>query len=212
MIRTLTSSAVLALSLLSAASLVNAQPWVAGEHYRVLDNPVRTASDNGVEVAEVFWYGCPHCYNFKPLAEAWEAEAPDYINYVKLPAALGRSWEPHAYAFYALEAMGELEKVHDALFDALAGERRPLNTPEALADFVAGYGVNAEKFLENYNSFGVRARVQQAQAKIRGARITGTPTMLVDGKYVVSASMAGSHENTLKVVEYLAEKERSGSE
>ncbi|MCG8523061.1 MAG: thiol:disulfide interchange protein DsbA/DsbL [Pseudomonadales bacterium] len=212
MIRTLTSSAVLALSLLSAASLVNAQPWVAGEHYRVLDNPVRTASDSGVEVAEVFWYGCPHCYNFKPLAEAWEAEAPDYINYVKLPAALGRSWEPHAYAFYALEAMGELDKVHDALFDALAGERRPLNTPEALADFVAGYGVNAEKFLENYNSFGVRARVQQAQAKIRGARITGTPTMLVDGKYVVSASMAGSHENTLKVVEYLAEKERSGSE
>lgn len=212
MIRTLTSSAVLALSLLSAASLVNAQPWVAGEHYRVLDNPVRTASDNGVEVAEVFWYGCPHCYNFKPLAEAWEAEAPDYINYVKLPAALGRSWEPHAYAFYALEAMGELDKVHDALFDALAGERRPLNTPEALADFVAGYGVNAEKFLENYNSFGVRARVQQAQAKIRGARITGTPAMLVDGKYVVSASMAGSHENTLKVVEYLAEKERSGSE
>ncbi|WP_303292994.1 MULTISPECIES: thiol:disulfide interchange protein DsbA/DsbL [Marinobacter] len=212
MIRTLTSSAVLALSLLSAASLVNAQPWVAGEHYRVLDNPVRTASDNGVEVAEVFWYGCPHCYNFKPLAEAWEAEAPDYINYVKLPAALGRSWEPHAYAFYALEAMGELDKVHDALFDALAGERRPLNTPEALADFVAGYGVDAEKFLENYNSFGVRARVQQAQAKIRGARITGTPTMLVDGKYVVSASMAGSHENTLKVVEYLAEKERSGSE
>ena len=212
MIRTLTSSAVLALSLLSAASLVNAQPWVAGEHYRVLDSPVRTASDNGVEVAEVFWYGCPHCYNFKPLAEAWEAEAPDYINYVKLPAALGRSWEPHAYAFYALEAMGELDKVHDALFDALAGERRPLNTPEALADFVAGYGVNAEKFLENYNSFGVRARVQQAQAKIRGARITGTPTMLVDGKYVVSASMAGSHENTLKVVEYLAEKERSGSE
>ena len=212
MIRTLTSSAVLALSLLSAASLVNAQPWVAGEHYRVLDNPVRTASDNGVEVAEVFWYGCPHCYNFKPLAEAWEAEAPDYINYVKLPAALGRSWEPHAYAFYALEAMGELDRVHDALFDALAGERRPLNTPEALADFVAGYGVNAEKFLENYNSFGVRARVQQAQAKIRGARITGTPTMLVDGKYVVSASMAGSHENTLKVVEYLAEKERSGSE
>ncbi|WP_041655132.1 thiol:disulfide interchange protein DsbA/DsbL [Marinobacter nauticus] len=212
MIRTLTSSAVLALSLLSAASLVNAQPWVAGEHYRVLDNPVRTASDNGVEVAEVFWYGCPHCYNFKPLAEAWEAEAPDYINYVKLPAALGRSWEPHAYAFYALEAMGELDKVHDALFDALAGERRPLNTPEALADFVAGYGVDAEKFLENYNSFGVRARVQQAQAKIRGARITGTPTMLVDGKYVVSASMAGSHENTLKVVEYLAEKERGGSE
>lgn len=212
MIRTLTSSAVLAISMLSAASVAQAQAWVAGEHYRVLDNPVRTAADEGVEVAEVFWYGCPHCYTFKPLAEAWEEDASEYINYVRLPAALGRSWEPHAYAFYALEAMGALDKVHDALFDALAGERRPLNSPEALADFVSGYGVDAEQFLKNYNSFGVRARVQQAQSKIRGARITGTPAMLVDGKYVVSASMAGSHENVLKVVEYLAEKERDGSE
>ena len=116
-------------------------------------------------MAEVFWYGCPHCYNFKPLAEAWEAEAPDYINYVKLPAALGRSWEPHAYAFYALEAMGELDKVHDALFDALAGERRPLNTTDALADCVAGYGVNAEKSLDNYNSFGGLARGTEARTK-----------------------------------------------
>ncbi|OZB14165.1 MAG: disulfide bond formation protein DsbA, partial [Marinobacter sp. 34-60-7] len=116
---------------------------------------------------------------------------------------------PHAYAFYALEAMGELDKVHDALFDALAGERRPLNDAETLGDFVASYGVDAATFVETYNSFGVRARVQQAQAKIRGARVTGTPTMLVDGKYVVTASMAGSHENVLKVVEYLAEKEHA---
>ncbi|HET8850619.1 MAG TPA: thiol:disulfide interchange protein DsbA/DsbL [Marinobacter sp.] len=201
------------LAALLAAPLATAQStWEEGTHYRELSNPVRTASDSGVEVAEIFWYGCPHCYNFKPLAEAWEAQAPDYVNYVKLPAALGASWEPHAYAYYALEAMGELDKVHDALFDALAGERRPLNDAEALGDFVAGYGVDAETFVETYNSFGVRARVQQAQAKIRGARVTGTPTMLVDGKYVVTASMAGSHENVLKVVEYLAEKEHAAAQ
>src|SRR5690554_210464 len=117
-------SAVVFIVALVAASLAHAQPWQEGTHYRTLDNPVRTASDSGVEVAEVFWYGCPHCYNFKPLAEAWEESAPEYISYVRLPAALGKSWEPHAYAFYALDAMGELDKVHDALFDALAGERR----------------------------------------------------------------------------------------
>lgn len=211
MIRTFGSAAVLALSLF-AATAASAQSWQDGTHYRTLDNPVRTASDNGVEVAEVFWYGCPHCYNFKPLAEAWEENAPGYVDYVRLPAALGRSWEPHAYAFYALEAMGELDNVHDALFEALAGDRRPLNSAETLADFVAGYGVDAEEFVDTYNSFGVRARVQQAQAKIRGARITGTPTMLVNGKYVTSASMAGSHENVLKVVEYLAEQERGEAE
>jgi thiol:disulfide interchange protein DsbA len=211
MFRNFAAMTLLAVSLLSSAA-VNAQSWQDGTHYRTLDNPVRTATEEGVEVAEVFWYGCPHCYNFKPLAENYEENAPEYVNYVRLPAALGRSWEPHAYAFYALEAMGELDKAHDALFEALASERRPLNDAESLADFVAQYGVDAEEFVSTYNSFGVRARVQQAQAKIRGARITGTPTMLVDGKYVTSASMAGGHENVLKVVEYLAERENSAAE
>ncbi|NWO05611.1 MAG: thiol:disulfide interchange protein DsbA/DsbL [Alteromonadaceae bacterium] len=211
MFRNFAAMTLLAVSLLSSAA-VHAQSWQDGTHYRTLDNPVRTATEEGVEVAEVFWYGCPHCYNFKPLAESYEESAPEYVNYVRLPAALGRSWEPHAYAFYALEAMGELDKAHDALFEALASERRPLNDAESLADFVAEYGVDAEEFVSTYNSFGVRARVQQAQAKIRGARITGTPTMLVDGKYVTSASMAGGHENVLKVVEYLAERENSAAE
>lgn len=211
MIRTLGTVVVFALSM-AVGAVAQAQSWVENTHYRTLDNPVRTASDEGVEVAEVFWYGCPHCYTFKPLIESWADQAPDYVNFVKLPAALGQSWEPHAYAFYALEAMGELDKVHDALFTALAGERRPLNSPEALADFVSGHGVDAEEFLNNYRSFGVRARVQQAQAKIRGARITGTPTMLVNGKYVVSASMAGGHEAVLSVVDYLVEQERAAAE
>jgi protein dithiol oxidoreductase (disulfide-forming) len=186
----------------------NAQSYEEGRDYVVLDTPVRTASEMGVEVAEVFWYGCPHCYAFKPLIENWAETIPDYVNYVKIPAALGASWEPHAKAFYALEAMGELDKVHDALFDALAGERRPLNSGEALADFVAQHGVDGEAFLQNYNSFGVNARMQQAQSKIRGARVTGTPTVLVNGKYRVTASMAGSHEAVLDVVDYLVEKER----
>ncbi|TGN38734.1 thiol:disulfide interchange protein DsbA/DsbL [Marinobacter confluentis] len=200
----------LALSLLTLVFMAqaNAQSYEEGRHYVALDVPVRTASDTGIEVAEVFWYGCPHCYEFKPLIENWAENKPDDVNYVKIPAALGKSWEPHARAFYALEAMGELDKVHDALFEALAGERRPLNSGEALADFVAQYDVDGEAFLKNYNSFGVNARMQQAQSKIRGARVTGTPTVLVAGKYRVTASMAGSHEAVLDVVNYLVEQER----
>jgi len=209
MIRLIRNAAlsILAMSFIAQASAAN---WEEGTHYQVLDTPVRTASESGIEVAEVFWYGCPHCYTFKPLVESWAEDLPEDVNYVKIPAALGRSWEPHAKAFYALEAMGQLDKVHDALFDALAGERRPLNSGEALADFVAGYGVDGEEFLKHYNSFGVNAKMQQAQAKIRGARVTGTPTMLVDGKYRVTASMAGSHEAALEVVDYLIEQERAG--
>ncbi|WP_417544914.1 thiol:disulfide interchange protein DsbA/DsbL [Marinobacter sp.] len=208
MFRALRTVALL-LSVFAVFGQANAADWKEGTHYKKLDTPVRTDSGSRVEVVEVFWYGCPHCYNFKPLAESWEAKAPDYVDYVRLPAALGRSWEPHARAFYALEAINALDKLHDALFDALAGERRPLNDGESLADFVAGYGVDREEFLDSYNSFGVNARMQQAQAKIRGARITGTPTMLVNGKYTVSASMAGSLERVLEVVDYLVAREHN---
>ena len=207
MIRTLGTAAFMAM-IFAFGVPASAETWEEGTHYQELDTPVRTDSDGEIEVAEVFWYGCPHCYNFKPIVEAWEKDLSDDVRFVMMPAALGRSWEPHARAYYALEAMGELEKVHDALFDALAGERRPLNPPEALADFVAGYGVDAESFLSNYQSFGVNARMQQAQSKIRGARITGVPTMLVNGKYKVSASMAGGHEAVLEVVDYLIARER----
>lgn len=205
-------TAVLLLSALAIFGQAHAADWQEGTHYKKLDTPVRVDSEAGVEVAEVFWYGCPHCYNLKPLAESWEAQAPDYVDYVRIPAALGRSWEPHAKAFYALEAMGSLDKLHDALFEALAGQHRPLNDGESLAKFVEGYGVNGDEFLNNYNGFGVNARMQQAQAKIRGARVTGTPTMLINGKYTTSASMAGSLEAMLEVVDYLVEKEHAAQQ
>jgi len=211
MIRTFAVAAMVSV-LMSLSVAAHAETWKEGVHYRRLDTPVRTENPDRIEVAEVFWYGCPHCYHLKPLAEAWEAQAPDYVDYVRIPAALGRSWEPHARAFYALKAMNALnEKLHSALFDALAGERRPLNDGESLAKFVAGYGVDADKFLDAYNSFGVNTWLQQAQAKIRGARITGTPSMLVNGKYVVTASMAGSAQAMLQVVDYLVEKEHSAA-
>ncbi|MGO2134486.1 thiol:disulfide interchange protein DsbA/DsbL [Marinobacter sp.] len=210
MFRALRTS-VLLLAALAVFGQASAADWKEGTHYKKLNTPVRTGDDSRVEVAEVFWYGCPHCYNFKPLAESWEAKAPDYVDYVRIPAALGRSWEPHARAFYALEAMNSLDKVHDALFEALAGQHQPLNDGESLADFVANYDVDHDKFLNNFNGFGVNARMQQAQSKIRGARITGTPTMLVNGKYTVSASLAGSLEAMLEVVDYLVEQEHAAN-
>ncbi|WP_336365706.1 thiol:disulfide interchange protein DsbA/DsbL [Marinobacter sp. C2H3] len=198
---------VFALMLSGVASAQEA-PFQEGKDYLKLSTPVQTQSDSGVEVAEVFWYGCPHCLRFKPQVEAWAKQAPDYVNFVLLPAALGKSWEPHARAFYALEAMdARTQAVHDALYEALAGEHKPLNDGESLAKFLGTQGVDAEEFLKNYNSFGVNTMLQKAQAKVRGARITGTPTMLVAGKYTITASQAGSFEKMLQVVDYLVKKE-----
>lgn len=185
--------------------------WQEGKHYERLGTPVNTFSDDKIEVAEVFWYGCPHCYSLKPVIEAWEEDLAEDINFVLLPAALGRNWEPHAYAFYASEALGAYDKTHDALFEALAGERRQLDSAEKLADYLAEHDVDRDAFIKAYNSFGVNAKVQQAQAIIRGARVTGVPTLLVNGKYKTSSSMAGGHEAMLDVVDYLVEKEREAT-
>ncbi|MDX1756386.1 MAG: thiol:disulfide interchange protein DsbA/DsbL [Marinobacter sp.] len=200
--------------LLVATFAVQAEPqWQEGRHYERLEDPIRTTSEDRIEVLEVFWYGCPHCYDFKPLVEAWEEDLPEDVEFAMLPAALGRTWEVHARTFYALEALGEMNPTtNDALFDAIAGERRPLNNVEALAGFLADYDVDPEAFTKAFNSFGVNARFQQAQAKVRGARITGVPTMLVNGKYKVSGSTAGGHEQMIEVVDYLIEQERAAVE
>ncbi|SFL85788.1 thiol:disulfide interchange protein DsbA/DsbL [Marinobacter zhejiangensis] len=203
--------AAVCLMLVASFSVQAETAWVEGRHYERLENPIRTANADTVEVTEVFWYGCPHCYTLKPLVEAWETELPEGVSFTMLPAALGRTWEVHARTFYALQALGQLNQTtNDALFDAIAGEHRPLNAPEQIAAFLADYGVDSEEFLKAYGSFGVNAQFQQAQSKVRGARITGVPAMLVNGKFKVSASTAGGHEAMLEVVDYLIEQERAG--
>lgn len=198
----------LTLALVALSFGAHAQ-WQEGTHYERLPSEVKVApSDDRIEVVEVFWYGCPHCYSLKPIIEAWEENLAEDINFILLPAALGRGWEPHAYAFYASEALGEFDKTHDALFDALARDRRQLNSAESLADYLEDYGVDRDAFIEAYNDFGVNARVQRAQSVIRGARLTGVPAMLVAGKYMTNASLAGGHEAMMDVVDYLVDKER----
>ncbi|MGP4845162.1 thiol:disulfide interchange protein DsbA/DsbL [Marinobacter sp. 1Y8] len=194
--------------LLPMAAWVNAADFVAGEDYEVMSNPLPTRNPDEVEVTEVFWYGCPHCYAFKPFIEAWEESKADDVDFEMLPAALGRSWEVHARAYYTLQALGVLDKTNSAMFDALARDHKQLNTPEAIGAFLTDYGVDKDAFVKAFDSFGVNAKMQQAQSRVRAARITGVPTVIVNGKYKVSASTAGGHEQMIEVIDYLVAKER----
>lgn len=187
------------------------QVWEAGKHYEVLKYPVRVEQPGKIEVAEVFWYGCPHCRSFKPMIEAWEKGLADDVNFLYMPAALGRSWEIHARAFYAAEALGVFDKTHDALFEALAKNPHGLANEDQLAAFFVEQGVEEAQFRKAFKSFGVNARLEQAQSKIRGAMLTGVPALLINGKYKTSASMAGSLENVLKVADFLIEQERKAA-
>lgn len=186
-----------------------APSYKAGVHYAVLDTPSRTSDSSKIEVTEVFWYGCSHCFRFEPMVQQWKASAADDINFVHSPAMWNKLMETHARAFYTAKALGVFDKLHQPLFNALNLERRKLENAEELAELFVAQGVEKEAFLKAFKSFGVTSQVKQADARARSYRITGTPEIIVDGKYRVSAKMAGGQDKMLKVVDFLINKVRT---
>lgn len=193
-------------AMLFAVSL-HAADYQEGTHYKVLSSPVRTADPDRIEVAEVFWYGCIHCFHFDPVLEEWEKKLPDDVDFHRSPAMWNQLMAVHAQAFYAAEALGKLEEMHGPLFEALNVKRMKLGNEDQLAEFFAEHGVDEEAFRKAFNSFGVKSKVKQADARARGYQITGTPAVVVEGKYLITAK--GGFEEILKVADFLIEKERA---
>jgi protein dithiol oxidoreductase (disulfide-forming) len=186
-----------------------AATYQAGVHYQVLKAPVPTSDPSKIEVAEVFWYGCGHCFRFEPMVNQWSKKQGDDVNFVKSPAMWNGLMETHARAFYAAKALGVLDKVHQPLFNALNLEKKRLADADALAGLFAQYGVAKADFNKAFKAFGVTSQVRLADANARGYKITGTPEMIVEGKYRISAKMAGGQAQMLDVVNYLVAKVRA---
>lgn len=201
---------MLSLSLLVFTPLLaTAQNYVEGENYDLISPPVRTADPARIEVVEFFWYGCGHCYNFEPLITAWKKTLADDVDFQGSPAIWNKPMELHARAFYTAQVLGVFDTMHPALFQAMNVDHKKLaNEDEIQALFVAN-GVAAEDFSKAFNSFGVSSQVKQAAARAKAAKITGTPALMVDGKYHVSTRKAGSQADMLKVSDFLIEKERA---
>lgn len=206
--------AALLLALMMAPLLACAQDspsWEAGKHYTVITPAVRTASPDQIEVAEFFWYGCGHCYTFEPVLGQWKKTLAEDVAFRAVPAMWGGPMELHAKAFYAAEVLGVGETMHPVIFQAMNVDRKRLASEAELAELFAANGVAEADFLKAFNSFGVSSQVRQANATARGASVTGTPAVMVNGKYLISARTAGSNANMLKVAEYLIELERAVS-
>ncbi|MEQ8231190.1 MAG: thiol:disulfide interchange protein DsbA/DsbL [Gammaproteobacteria bacterium] len=202
--------ALLACALLLVTHTAAADDYVAGRHYEVIEPALETGGTDGkVVVMELFWYGCPHCFEFEPVIEAWLKEKPENIEFVRVPAVFARNWEIHARAFYAAEQLGVLEETHEALFNALHRERQRLFTVDALVAFYAAHGVDEQAFREAYESFDVDNKTRRAMAITRKSGIGGVPALLVDGRYRLSTQQTGSYEAMLKVAEALAAKDSS---
>ncbi|MAN51430.1 MULTISPECIES: thiol:disulfide interchange protein DsbA/DsbL [unclassified Marinimicrobium] len=189
----------------------NGTDYKEGEHYETLAEPVPTSTSDKIEVVEVFAYTCGHCYNFEPLIRAWKKEQKDDVAVVQTPAMWNATMEAYARGFYTAKAMELLDEVHMAVFTAVHQEGKQFRSAEQWADFLETYGADRERILKTFNSFGITSQVRQADARVRGYKITGTPEMVVDGKYRVSSRMTGSHSEMLRVVDHLVEQIRQGA-
>jgi protein dithiol oxidoreductase (disulfide-forming) len=200
----------LLVSLLTVASCARAQnQYEAGKHYEVLPQPVTTRDPAKIEVVEVFWYGCIHCFHFEPLIEAWTPKLGADVDFHGSPAMWNASMKIHAQAYFTAEALGVLDKVHVPLFKAMNDEKKRLATADEIAPIFTAAGVSKADFDDAFESFGVNNQVALADSRARSYRVQGTPELVVNGKYRVSASMAGGQAEMLKVADFLIGQERA---
>lgn len=182
---------------------------VAFDQYTELSNPVPVSVPGKIEVVELFWYGCPHCYSFEPEVNPWVEKLPKDVNFKRIPAMFGGPWDAHGQMFLTLEAMGVEHKVHAAVFEAIQKQRKQLTKLDDMADFLATQGVDPDKFRATFNSFAIKGQVVQAKELAKKYEITGVPSMVVNGKYRFDLRTAGGPQGVLNVADYLIDKERA---
>ncbi|MEM1089045.1 MAG: thiol:disulfide interchange protein DsbA/DsbL [Pseudomonadota bacterium] len=181
--------------------------YVPGKDYKLIEPAQPTDDATQVEVVEVFGYLCPHCATFQPYIEPWSKNRPDRVTYQRVPVVFQRSWEPLARAYYTAEALGILEESHNALFRALHTERRPLRNTDDLANFFTSFGVTREEFDNTAKSFTVQTKLSRGVNQARRWGVTGTPSVVINGKYLANGSMAGSYERLIQIVDHLVAQE-----
>ena len=186
-----------------------AEPIEAGKQYVELSSAVPVSKPGKIEVVELFWYGCPHCYHFEPTINPWIAKLPDDVNFVRVPAMFGGVWDLHGQMFITLQTMGVEAKVHSAVFEAIQKDGKKLATPEEMAEFLATQGVDKDAFLKTYNSFGVKGQVANAKRLGMAYQISGVPALIVNGKYRFDIGSSGGAEQALDVADQLIAKERA---
>ena len=178
-------------SLTAQAAPVQEQ-YKEGEHYRVLNTPAPTsAGKNQIDVTEVFWYGCPHCYTLEPIMDAWRPKLKADTVFNHVPGFFGPNiWKTHAQLYYALESMvsdkKKLHTIHDNIFAEVQNRRNRLDKVDVMGEYLnKKFGLDRKLFASYYNSFGVLNLLNQAGSKIRSYDLTGVPAIIIDGRFVV---------------------------
>jgi thiol:disulfide interchange protein DsbA len=185
--------------------------WKEGVNYERLSAPQPTESADKIEVRELFWYACPHCYQIEPVLHEWLEKKPADVEFVRMPAVLGPNWELLARAYYAAEILGVLDKVHGPIFERLHKERKRIRTPDDVKAIFVAQGVSESDFDNAFKSFAVVTKTNRAKRVREMYGISGVPALIVNGKYRTTATLAGGNRQMLEVVDYLIEQERKAA-
>jgi len=182
-----------------------------GIEYKRISPAQPTITKNKIEVVELFWYGCPHCFRFEPDLKAWLAKKPDNVVFYRVPAVFNPAWALHARAFYAATSLGLFDngkhEFHEAFFDELHKRKKRLNNKKALQSFFARFGISAEDFNNTFDSFAVNTKVNRAVTLSKRYQLQGVPAVIVNGKYRTDGPMAGGRKGMIKVLDFLIKKE-----
>ncbi len=198
---------------LEAAPAVAAAPadwkYSEGSHFRRLTTSQGTSSPpDKIEVAEIFWYGCPHCYDFDPIIEQWKATLPADVSFVRIPVVWNPTNQVHARIMYTAEALGVLDKIHAAAFRAIHQQNNMLMDEADIIKLFKDNGVDEAAFREAYGSFGVTSQLKRAENLTRRYGIRSVPIIVVNGKYVTDGKEIRSFPDLLSVTEELVARER----
>ncbi len=201
--------ALLALLPLAFSSYGQIERYVAGTHYTEIPVPVNTNDPSKIEVVEAFWYGCSHCFRFEPLIVNWEQNKADDVDFVRFPAMWNALMKIHAQVYYTAEALDAVELVHEHVYNAINLEGNRLQNERQIGELFAEHGIAREDFERAFNSFSVRTKVNQAEARMRDYGVRSTPNMIVNGKYLIATGPnVPSQQELLEVVDFLVERER----
>jgi len=203
-------SLLILLLALTGPSLAVEKPKGGGaesESFDLVTPPQPTSDPSKIEVMEFFWYGCPHCYHFEPHVKAWLKSKPGNVVFIRQPAIFNARWGAHAKAFFTAEALGVLDKMHEDFYDAIQNKKMALESEDDLAKFFAEHGVKEDDFHKAYKSFAVDTKMRQAEIMAPRFGVDGTPSIIVNGKYRVSASKAKSFEKMIETTNALIKRE-----
>lgn len=200
------SIAFLMMILLTSAGKA-ATDFTEGVHYQKLGTSIKNLSDSKkVEIVELFWYGCPHCFEFEPILKEWIFENKTKVNLIQVPAVFSKNWIPHAKAFYSAYNIGHFDTLHQNLFKAIHIDRKKIYTKSRLSKFAAEIGIPEEEFKKSYGSFKTEMQVKKAMTITKSSGIQGVPAIVVGGVYVSSPRMAGSYGKLIEIIDFLHQK------